>query len=131
MKELDVIKRYKNTELNTLPVTNLYIKILETALNCLKSALHGLNENNFKVFYNMSSKANKIFSLLVEIFENAKEFVNDFTRDFASDFIIIYLSIEKKIRMIIKKRDKESLEKMVRITEKVLNTWQEIVENIY
>ena len=87
MNELENIKRYKTTELSTLPTSELYIKMYEFLLQKLRLSYQALTKNDMVLFYNSITKADNMLAILIEMFTMADE-----TESAAIDeFITIYI----------------------------------------
>ncbi len=126
MNELENIKRYKATELSTLPTNELYIKMYEFLLQKLRLSYQALNKNDMVLFYNSITKADKMLAILIEMFAVADE-----TEAAAIDeFITIYISLEKKIGEVLRKKDQELLLKVISMIEKLKNMWQGVIDTM-
>ena len=126
MNELENIKRYKTTELSTLPTSELYIKMYEFLLQKLRLSYQALTKNDMVLFYNSITKADKMLAILIEMFTMADE-----TESAAIDeFITIYISLEKKIGEVLRKKDQELLLKIISMIEKLKNMWQGVIDTM-
>ncbi|MBQ3067941.1 MAG: flagellar protein FliS [Oscillospiraceae bacterium] len=126
MNELENIKRYKTTELSTLPTSELYIKMYEFLLQKLRLSYQALTKNDMVLFYNSITKADKMLAILIEMFTMADE-----TESAAIDeFITIYISLEKKIGEVLHKKDQELLLKIISMIEKLKNMWQGVIDTM-
>lgn len=126
MNELENIKRYKTTELSTLPTSELYIKMYEFLLQKLRLSYQALTKNDMVLFYNSVTKADKMIAILIEMFTMADE-----TESAAIDeFITIYISLEKKIGEVLRKKDQELLLKVISMIEKLKNMWQGVIDTM-
>lgn len=126
MNELENIKRYKTTELSTLPTSELYIKMYEFLLQKLRLSYQALTKNDMVLFYNSITKADKMIAILIEMFAVADE-----TETAAIDgFITIYISLEKKIGEVLRKKDQELLLKIISMIEKLENMWQGVIDTM-
>ena len=126
MNELENIKRYKTTELSTLPTSELYIKMYEFLLQKLRLSYQALTKNDMVLFYNSVAKADKMIAILIEMFTMADE-----TESAAIDeFITIYISLEKKIGEVLRKKDQELLLKIISMIEKLKNMWQGVIDTM-
>ena len=126
MNELENIKRYKTTELSTLPTSELYIKMYEFLLQKLRLSYQALTKNDMVLFYNSITKADKMIAILIEMFTMADE-----TESAAIDeFITIYISLEKKIGEVLRKKDQELLLKIISMIEKLKNMWQGVIDTM-
>ena len=126
MNELENIKRYKTTELSTLPTSELYIKMYEFLLQKLRLSYQALTKNDMVLFYNSITKADKMIAILIEMFTMADE-----TESAAIDeFITIYISLEKKIGEVLRKKDQELLLKVISMIEKLKNMWQGVIDTM-
>lgn len=126
MNELENIKRYKTTELSTLPTSELYIKMYEFLLQKLRLSYQALTKNDMVLFYNSVTKADKMIAILIEMFTMADE-----TESAAIDeFITIYISLEKKIGEVLRKKDQELLLKIISMIEKLKNMWQGVIDTM-
>ena len=126
MNELENIKKYKTTELSTLPTSELYIKMYEFLLQKLRLSYQALTKNDMVLFYNSITKADKMIAILIEMFTMADE-----TESAAIDeFITIYISLEKKIGEVLRKKDQELLLKIISMIEKLKNMWQGVIDTM-
>lgn len=126
MNELENIKRYKTTELSTLPTSELYIKMYEFLLQKLRLSYQALNKNDMVLFYNSITKADKMLAILIEMFAVADE-----TEAAAIDeFVTIYISLEKKIGEVLRKKDQELLLRVISMIEKLKNMWQGVIDTM-
>lgn len=126
MNELENIKRYKTTELSTLPTSELYIKMYEFLLQKLRLSYQALTKNDMVLFYNSITKADKMIAILIEMFTMADE-----TESAAIDeFITIYISLEKKIGEVLRKKDQELLLKIISMIEKLKDMWQGVIDTM-
>ncbi|MGN1034194.1 MAG: flagellar protein FliS [Oscillospiraceae bacterium] len=126
MNELENIKKYKTTELSTLPTSELYIKMYEFLLQKLRLSYQALTKNDMVLFYNSITKADKMIAVLIEMFAIADE-----TETVAIDeFITIYISLEKKMGEVLRKKDQELLLKIISMVEKLKNMWQGVIDTM-
>ena len=126
MNELENIKKYKTTELSTLPTSELYIKMYEFLLQKLKLSYEALNKKDMVLFYNSITKADKMLAILIEMFAVADET----EAAVVDEFITIYISLEKKIGEVLRKKDQELLSKVISMIEKLKNMWQGVIDTM-
>lgn len=126
MNELENIKKYKTTELSTLPTSELYIKMYEFLLQKLKLSYEALSKEDMVLFYNSITKADKMLAILIEMFAVADET----EAAVVDEFITIYISLEKKIGEVLRKKDQELLSKVISMIEKLKNMWQGVIDTM-
>ncbi|GHU85936.1 hypothetical protein FACS1894198_4770 [Clostridia bacterium] len=121
----DNIRKYKQNELALSSPEEAYIKMFDFAVSNLKRAATSLEEKDDKGFCNSIGAAYKMWGILVDAFGA----ITNTDDKKIKEFEVIYASIERKIAQILKDKDYETLQIIIRTTESIEDMWLKLLEN--
>ncbi|MDR2817643.1 MAG: flagellar protein FliS [Oscillospiraceae bacterium] len=124
MTDSDSVRKYKQNELAVGSPEENYVKCVDFVVGNLKKAAVSLGEKDNQGFYNAITPAYKMWGILVDAFDA----VAGPKEKGVEDFEVVCASIERKIGQILRSKDRETLEAVIRLMESIQDMWLKLLE---